>query len=122
MTYRVASLARDPHLLPDRDTPIRFSLAAQQAKFSLSKIAGEWFWSTAETPSTHIFKPSFERHQDADLAEHAMVELAQTLGVPASRSHVVCFRGQRTFLTVRWDRANGICIHAEDLLLPLVTL
>lgn len=93
----------------------RWSLAGQQAKFSLARIGDRWFWATYEHPSTHIFKPAAAGFADADLAEKACLDLALEAGIPASRSEVVEFRGQRAFAVERWDRADAIRLHAEDL-------
>lgn len=116
IAYWVATLKHDPSAPPPDDIRPRFSLAGQQAKFSLTEIGDTWFWSTAEVPSTHIFKPEFERHQGLQRAEVACLELARETGIMASRAEVMAFRGQEVFATRRWDRIGGTRIHAEDLL------
>lgn len=116
IAYWVATLKRDPSAPPPDGIEPRFSLAGQQAKFSLSEIGDSWFWSTAETPSTHIFKPTFVQHEALHRAEDACLALAAEIGVPASDSEIMQFRGQEVFAVRRWDRADGARIHAEDLL------
>lgn len=116
IAYWVTVLKRDPSAPPPDGIAPRFSLAGQQAKFSLSLIGDSWFWSTAEVPSTHIFKPEFEKHRGLQRAEAACLQVAQEVGVLASQAEVMTFRGQEVFTTRRWDRANGARIHAEDLL------
>ncbi len=115
IAYRIATLRRDPQAPPPAGVIQRWSLAGQQAKFSLARIGDRWFWATYEHPSTHIFKPAAARFADADLAEKACLDLALEAGIPASRSEVVEFRGQRAFAVERWDRADAIRLHAEDL-------
>lgn len=118
IAYRIATLRRDPSAPPAHERP-RFSLAGQQAKFSLSKIGVSWFWSTYEYPSTHIFKPASRQHAGADEAEYACLELARELGIESSHSSVAQFRGQRAFCVERWDRLDGVRLLAEDVVQAL---
>lgn len=115
IAFRVGTLRKDPSSPPPADTKPRWSLAGQQAKFSLSLINDRWFWSTYEQPSTHIFKPSSTKHQEVDQAEAACLRLARELGVPASTAEVVEFAGEKVFAVARWDRFEGVRLHAEDL-------
>jgi serine/threonine-protein kinase HipA len=115
IAFRVATLKRDPAAPPPERMRPRWSLAGQQAKFSLVQIGSQWFWSTYEHPSTHIVKPAPARFPEADLAEKAALDLAAASGVPASVAEVLSFRGQRTFSVRRWDRRDGVRRHAEDL-------
>ncbi len=43
------------------------------------------------------------------------MDLAREVGVEASRSQRVEFLGQSTFIVERWDRADGMRLHAEDM-------
>ena len=119
IAYHVANLRIDPTAPPPRESKPRWSLAGQQAKFSLSNLQGRWFWSTYERPSTHIFKPESRRHHDAQAAEYACLTLAAELGIPASNTQVVSFAGQSVIQVERWDRYEGKRLHAEDLLQAL---
>lgn len=93
----------------------RLSLAGAQAKFSLSRVADRWFWSTYELPSTHILKPPPERWRAIAQLETASLELARSLKIESSHSTTVQFAGQDTYITERWDRLDGRRLHAEDL-------
>ncbi|MDR1431018.1 MAG: HipA domain-containing protein [Propionibacteriaceae bacterium] len=119
IAYRIATLRRDPAAPPARAIVPRWSLAGQQAKFSLARVGNEWFWSTFEVPSTHILKPTSNAYPGADLAEKACLDLAGQLGLPASESEILEFRGERVFAVKRWDRAGGLRLHAEDLVQSL---
>jgi len=101
------------------DWPIRFSLAGVQAKFALANVDGEWFWSDAGTPSTHILKPESQAHAGVEQLEAAALHLAELAGVSAAVAEVAAFNGQTSFMTERFDRAvdeSGlpVRIHAED--------
>lgn len=99
----------DPRMHPRR------SLAGAQGKFSLAWLDSEWVAPTYEVPSAHIFKPAALIHRDQDAVEHASLELAHEIGLRASRSHLMKFKGERTFVTERWDRFEGRRLHAEDI-------
>lgn len=116
IAYRIATLRRDPASPPPAHIRPRWSLAGQQAKFSLSRVGEKWFWSTYEHPSTHIFKPAAAQYPGADLAEKACLDLARECAIPSSRSDVMEFRGQRAYAVQRWDRASGLRLRAEDML------
>lgn len=101
------------------DWPIRFSLAGVQAKFALANIDGEWFWSDAGTPSTHILKPESKAHVGLEHLEAAALRLAARVGVPAADSEIAEFNGQTSFMTARFDRTIDeaglpVRLHAED--------
>lgn len=119
IAFRIATLRRDPSAPPPAESRPRWSLAGQQAKFSLARVGDRWFWSTYEQPSTHIFKPASAATSGVEFAEHACLRLARELGVQASRSEVVEFRGQQAFAVERWDRHDGVRLHAEDLVQSL---
>lgn len=119
IAYWISLLKVDPSAPPPDNHEPRFSLAGQQAKFSLARAGNMWFLSTAEFPSTHIFKPAYIRHPEADRAEAAMLLLAREVGIPAARAEVMQFLGEDVFVTARWDRFEGTRIHAEDLLQAL---
>lgn len=91
------------------------SLAGAQGKFSLAKVGDRWFWPTYEQPSTHIFKPPAKEHKQIEFYENMGLEFAKRLGLAASVSSHVDFLGQPTFMVERWDRFDGIRLHAEDL-------
>ncbi len=92
----------------------RLSLGGTQGKFSLARVGDRWFWPTYEVPSTHIVKPPAERLQGIDTYEHAALLVARAAGVAASRSEILEVKGQRAFVVERWDRDNGLRLHAED--------
>ena len=116
IAYWVGTLKRDPAAPPPLGIRPRFSLAGQQAKFSLVQVGPHWYWSTAEVPSTHIFKPAFRQHPGVAEAENATLRLADDLGIRASASSILRFRHEDVFVTQRWDRTGTRRIHAEDLM------
>lgn len=112
---RIGALGRDRTSWTDPQARTRMSLAGMQGKFTLARIDDHWFWPTYEYPSTHILKPPAREHPGIDLLEHVGLELARSVGVEASRSASVEFRTLPTFIVERWDRQDGIRLHAEDL-------
>jgi len=121
IAYRIAQLRRDPTAPPPNWITTRWSLAGQQAKFSLARIGDQWFWSTYEVASTHIFKPAWEKHRKAEQAEVACLNLAKQCDIAASNSRVAWFKGQSVFMVERWDRLpdGGGRLHAEDMVQAL---
>lgn len=112
---RIASLTREGTSWTDPRARPRMSLAGAQGKFTLAQIGDRWFWPTYEYPSTHIFKPPAREHRNVDLFESVTLTLARHVGVEAGKSEHVEFLGQPTFVTERWDRTDGVRLHAEDL-------
>jgi len=116
IAYHISRLTRDPNAtVQAHDFTQRLSLAGVQAKFSLSRIAESWFWSTFESPSTHIFKPPSPAFAKVDFLEQRSLEIASALGINASQGKVTDFLEQPTFMVERWDRTQGHRVHAEDL-------
>lgn len=100
-------LARRPLLAgPDR---LRLSLAGVQSKTGVYVTeAGDIALPVDAYPTTHILKP--EPHGDfPDLAllEHACLEMARELGLPAVRSRIGQAGGRRYLLVERYDRIRG---------------
>lgn len=112
---RISALRREGTSWLDPRVRPRMSLAGAQGKFTLAKVGDRWFWPTFELPSTHILKPPALEHKRIETFESLGLELARTVGLPASESEAREFLGQPTFIVKRWDRAGGVRIHAEDL-------
>lgn len=119
LAHYTATLRVDPSSPPPDDVPARCSLSGQQAKFALTQMGDKWFWPSAETPSTHIFKPGSAGHPLAQEAEDATLKLASQVGVEASTSAIASFAGEEALAVKRWDRNDGKRLHAEDLLQAL---
>lgn len=122
---RIAAIKRDSDDWIPEGAEARFSLAGTQGKFALAEIDGEWYWSNAGVPSTHIAKPARTDLRHLESAESSALTLARTVGVPAAPAEVATFIDQTTFLTERFDR---VCVgdevrrlHAEDLAQALGT-
>jgi serine/threonine-protein kinase HipA len=112
---RIAALSRENASWVDPRAQPRMSLAGAQGKFTLARVGDQWFWPTYEVPSTHIIKPPATAHPGIDVFEHLTLELARAVGVEASWSQRVEFLGQSAFITERWDRDEGVRLHAEDM-------
>jgi len=112
---RIAALRRESSSWLDPRLRTRTSIAGAQGKFSLARIGDRWFWPTYEYPSTHILKPPAREHRSVDLFEHLSLGLAREIGLSASHSQVMEFAGQSTFVVERWDRQEGVRLHAEDM-------
>lgn len=112
---RIASLNRDDTSWNDPRVKPRMSLPGNQGKFTLARIGDRWFYPTYEVPSTHIFKPPHQLHEDIEILESLGLKLARECGLFAARSEVMSFLDQKTFATQRWDRSDGVRLHSEDM-------
>ena len=119
---RIARISHDANawLDPEQVGLARMSLAGAQGKFALARVDGQWCLPSANTPSTHIFKPPAERFPEMAELEAGSLVLAQAIGIDAPDARVVKARGQRSYLVERFDRdvpAHGVAgrIHAEDM-------
>lgn len=117
---RIATLRKAPEAWWESQSPIRFSLAGNQSKFSLAYRDGEWFWPDWANPSTHIFKPGGGRTPHAEEVETASMHLSALCGIPTPRSGIITFEDQHSYVVERFDRlttANDrvIRIHVEDM-------
>lgn len=112
---RIKEIRNDPHAWTGPNRRYKMSLGGAQGKFSLARQGQAWYWSNAQMPSTHIFKPESKRFRWLAHAEHLGLELARKSGLSASKSTVATVRGMDVFVTKRWDRHEGRRIHAEDL-------
>ncbi|MCR1995010.1 HipA domain-containing protein [Bifidobacterium animalis] len=102
----------------DTTVPTRFSLAGNQAKFSLLRMGGSWFRSDMLHPSTHILKPATG---DENMVEDASMRLASYTGVPVPHTEILEFEGVSAYMVERFDRmrdGSGMVhrVHTEDLL------
>ncbi|MBS1672494.1 MAG: HipA domain-containing protein [Actinobacteria bacterium] len=116
---RIAAIKRDPDDWAPKDLPARFSLAGTQGKFALADIDGDWYWSNAGVPSTHIVKPARPDLRNLEAAESSALVLARAAGIAASPAEVAGFIDQTAFVTERFDRVSEGDVlrrlHAEDL-------
>ncbi|CAN5314706.1 HipA domain-containing protein [soil metagenome] len=101
---RINSIKLDPDAWAPRDLPARFSLAGTQGKFAIVLMDGEWYWSNAGAPSTHIIKPGRPTLRNVEAAEAAALTLASNAGVPAAAARVLCVEDQSAFIIERFDR------------------
>lgn len=98
----------------------RFSLGGAQGKFALALRDGKWFAPTGVHPSTHIFKPKVVALADGEIVEHVTMTALPLLGIPAARTELLDFGGERSLVVTRFDRQEapdgGITrFHQEDL-------
>lgn len=115
---RIAAIKRDPDDWAPKGVPARFSLAGTQGKFAVADIDGDWYWSNAGVPSTHIVKPGRPDLRNVEAAESAALALARNIGLAAAPAEVATFIDQTSFLTERFDRVrdgNAVRrLNAED--------
>jgi serine/threonine-protein kinase HipA len=109
---RLRSLQSDPSAWRQIGDTGQFSLAGAQAKTALLLEKGRWGIPSGRIPTTHILKPSsvnFEGHVEN---EHFCLQLAQSLGLPVPRSHVLHFEDQVVISVERYDRRHvGRVLH-----------
>jgi serine/threonine-protein kinase HipA len=120
IAFRIRTLHADDDHWYERAEPARFSLAGSQPKFALADIEGDWYWSNAAVPSTHIVKPAARRHPGLDHAEVAAESLAAAIGIDAPRTSILEVAGEQAYVVERFDRrrpSSGLArrLHAEDL-------
>jgi serine/threonine-protein kinase HipA len=121
IAQRLRTLRKDPaawHL----SATGQFSLAGAQAKTALyfDTRSGRWGDPWGATPTTHILKPAVVGFDDHDLNEHICLQAARALGLDASSSEIVSFRGERAIVVERYDRfprPDGTIhrVHQEDM-------
>lgn len=100
----------------------QFSLAGAQAKTALLYDSQKDRWGDpyGAVPTTHILKPAITGFTDHDLNEHLCLETAHLLGLPAARSRIAEFGGERAVVVERYDRIwidsrDVRRIHQEDM-------
>lgn len=115
---RIDAVKRSPDQWIDASTPARFSLAGTQGKFALADIGGEWYWSNATVPSTHIVKPARPGLVGLEDVEAMALTLAAAVGVGVPSARVVQVLDQTAYLVERFDRVRSgqiaVRLHAED--------
>jgi serine/threonine-protein kinase HipA len=107
---RLSGLTRNPLGIDDNDREFRISIAGAQEKTALLYKKGKWYVPHGATATTHILKPQIGRlangiglsHSVEN--EHLCLELVRSLGLPAAKSKVKDFAGQRTLVIERFDR------------------
>ena len=118
---RIRSIKHDPDAWAPRNLPARFSLAGTQGKFAIASVDGDWYWSNASLPSTHIVKPGRPDLRCVEDAEVAALRLARAAGIGAPAANILRVDDQHAFIVERFDRIRdpGVPIprrlHAEDL-------
>ncbi|MFF2085796.1 HipA domain-containing protein [Nocardia sp. NPDC058176] len=116
---RIAAVKRMPDQWVDAATPARFSLAGTQGKFAIAEIGGEWYWSNATVPSTHIVKPARQDVPGLEDVEAMAMTLASMVGVAAPSARVLRVQDQTAYLVERFDRVRtgqvAVRLHAEDI-------
>jgi len=111
---RIHTLKRDSDMWLEPDGRARFSMAGSQAKFALAAIDGDWYWSNASLPSTHILKPGNPKTPGVEHLEAASLALARAAGIDAADGSIVSTLDESTYIVSRFDRIDGKRIHAED--------
>jgi serine/threonine-protein kinase HipA len=116
---RISAIKRDPDAWVPSDTLARFSLGGTQGKFALALVEGDWYWSNASVPSTHILKPARPAFRGLEAVEAAALRLANTVGLTAPAATVLNAEDQSTYIVERFDRLPGspfaARLHVEDL-------
>lgn len=116
---RIDAVKRAPDQWAGTGTPARFSLAGTQGKFVLADIGGEWYWSNATVPSTHIVKPARPGLPALEEVEVMALALASKAGAEAPSARVIRALDETAYLVERFDRLRSgqiaTRLHAEDL-------
>lgn len=100
----------------------QFSLAGAQAKFSLTRADGAWWFSDVDA-STHIVKPFVRGIADADLVEFMTMSTARAFGISTASVSIDRFEDERALVVERFDRAvvgsEITRLHQEDVVQAL---
>lgn len=104
----------------------RFSLAGNQAKFTIAIINSKMFYPSASVPSTHIIKPSPKNLDSVPELEALASILAGSLQIPAVKAYVnKLTHDLNIYTTERYDRIvfdskqTAKRVHTEDLVQAL---
>ena len=118
------TIARLLSSLPDRPlgaaTDVRVSLAGQQSKLLVTRLADGWGRPVDGTPSTHIFKPEDARLPRSARAEAFGLALASLVGLSMIDADVLEIEGRPVLSVERFDRVRHLDgtierLHQEDL-------
>lgn len=89
----------------------RISLAGAQEKTALTWWQGQWCKPHGQTPTTHIFKPVINLHQQMqiDLSnsvdnEFFCLRFLHHMGIPVANAQIATFDDQRVLIVERFDR------------------
>jgi serine/threonine-protein kinase HipA len=84
----------------------QFSLAGAQPKTALFHDAANRRWGVPQgrTPTTHILKPATGEFEGFTQNEHFCLQLARSIGLPATNSWVEDFRELPVIVVERYDR------------------
>lgn len=105
----LSNLQRSPLGLT-QDDEFRISIAGAQEKTALLYWKKHWHIPHGTTATTHIFKPQIGVLSNGiDLShsvenEHLCLKIVNALGLPAARSSIAEFEGQRVLIVERFDR------------------
>lgn len=105
----VTSLKRNPLGVGD-DDEFRISIAGAQEKTALLYWNDQWHVPHGTTATTHILKPQIGVLRNGiDLShsvenEHLCLRIVNAFGIPAARSEIADFEGQRVLVVERFDR------------------
>ena len=95
----LAALRQNPAAGRASSAQGQFSLAGAQPKTTLYHDDGKWGMPKGRVPSTHILKPPVLDLADLAYNEHACLQIARELGLPAAHSTVQRF-GEETAIVV----------------------
>ncbi|HKP75621.1 MAG TPA: type II toxin-antitoxin system HipA family toxin [Longimicrobiaceae bacterium] len=116
---RLRRVLEEPGAWREPGDPGQFSLAGMQPKIALLHDGERWGVPSGRMPTTHILKPpALERFPGFAENEHACLQLAARIGLPAARSEVRRFGGEVAIVVERYDRVlskgGWLRLHQED--------
>lgn len=106
----LSDLGRTPLGVSSDDAEFRISIAGAQEKTALLRWNKSWYLPRGTTATTHILKPQIGLLKNGlDLSrsvenEHLCMQLAAAAGLPAAKTAIADFGGQRTLVIERFDR------------------
>ena len=112
---RLRELAKDESAWRSPSDTGHFSLAGAQPKTALLREGSRWAVPSGIIATTHILKPPVLGLRGFAENEHLCLRLAQALGLSAAISTIIEFDGEQVIVVERYDRADGLRIHQEDL-------
>lgn len=117
---RMKMLLKDHSAVRTSTDAGQFSLAGAQPKtgFIYDPKSERWGVPSGMIPTTHIFKPATGTYDGYAENEHFCINLARSLGMPASPSEIRYFDDVPVIIVERYDRVRTgskvLRVHQED--------
>lgn len=83
-----------------------WSLAGAQAKFTLTRVGGQWSEARGSAATTHILKPGISAMRHQAVVEFATMQVSRRLGLSTAEVTLEDFAGEIALVVRRFDRVE----------------